>query len=731
MNVMNLLSMGRPAIIPRGTTNNVNATLKNYGNNTILEIDNDGTSYGLYLHQDGVLASDKYALYVYSGAAQTNSPLIYIWQDNTSSTEEALSIRNDGSGKAIIVNQVGTLATGTPAVDIYSATAQSVPLLRVYTNNISYSAAAMSITQKGTGDCLRLHQYGTLASGYHGLYVLTNVAQSQSLVRFETQDSGNTGPVAEIVNVGTGHGLYVNQSGVLASSKYALYVYSNAAQTSNLVRFQQDNSSSSGYVLYLANKGTGHVIYVNNFNEGRSLLIIEQGRYQGNRPSIGVNFYPYTTNAISSEAFRVYSYENRFCGNVIHFDMAWESIHKVWYYDGTSYTDRTTEAREYGHSAFTLLADTDDIFYVGFGAKFDRLYFDLSVAGAGLTLVWEYWNGSAWTTLTVTDGTSDFSSDGWVTWSEPADWATTDVNGYTAYYVRVRTTTAPTTVPTATQVNISVFAGNFFECQCYYLRKASLNYRGNLYLAGGLYLGNGAEGEGIQTTYYLSQNGGKLYSNMRLEIDNDSSEHGLYLYQDGVLNAGRYALYVYSNAIQTNAALVRITQDNSSSTKPCVVVRNDGTGNTLYLINYGSGYNLVINQYATLSSGKNVLTVYDEAAQTNSPVVYFQNVNTSTTKEILKVQQNGTTANTKIQTWYAGTTEVASIDIDGDLVISGKLTEGCPPDYGGLSPLEYLKQAQHAEKHRPHDEVHALTEIVFELLERIEQLEKKIGGIAS
>ena len=36
----------------------------------VLEIDNNGTGDGIYIHQDGVLASSQYALWVYTTAVQ-------------------------------------------------------------------------------------------------------------------------------------------------------------------------------------------------------------------------------------------------------------------------------------------------------------------------------------------------------------------------------------------------------------------------------------------------------------------------------------------------------------------------------------------------------------------------------------------------------------------------------------------------------------------------------------
>src|SRR5262245_47827919 len=124
---------------------------------------------------------------------------------------------------------------------------------------------------------------------------------------------------------------------------------------------------------------------------------------------------------------------------------------------GASFLDRTAEARLDGGTAFTMFQTpgVNDEFYMGLSAQFDRITFDIATAASGGTFVWEYWNGSAWVTLTVTDGTSAFTVDGKVTWTIPGAWATTAVNGTTQYWVRVRSTVAPSTNPTVNSCTIT------------------------------------------------------------------------------------------------------------------------------------------------------------------------------------------------------------------------------------------------------------------------------------
>lgn len=125
--------------------------------------------------------------------------------------------------------------------------------------------------------------------------------------------------------------------------------------------------------------------------------------------------------------------------------------------DDAAFTDRTAEARLAGGTAFPLLPTpaTGDRCYIGTSVKFGRCRFTLATLGVGGTYVLEYWNGSAWTTLTVADGTSGFAASGVITWTPPANWAANSVNGVTQFWIRVRATVLPSTNPTVGSLSIT------------------------------------------------------------------------------------------------------------------------------------------------------------------------------------------------------------------------------------------------------------------------------------
>jgi hypothetical protein len=122
-----------------------------------------------------------------------------------------------------------------------------------------------------------------------------------------------------------------------------------------------------------------------------------------------------------------------------------------------NYADDTTW-QMFGDGANT---ETNDCVYFGrVDSVFSQLTHNISVAAVyTATLAWEYWNGSAWTSFVpATD--SDLKSTGGqsITWGDLAGWATTNINGTTAYWIRRRITafTSWTTLPTVNLVRTDI-----------------------------------------------------------------------------------------------------------------------------------------------------------------------------------------------------------------------------------------------------------------------------------
>ena len=120
---------------------------------------------------------------------------------------------------------------------------------------------------------------------------------------------------------------------------------------------------------------------------------------------------------------------------------------QVWNFDGTTYTDETTDMNDTGTGDVALTNTTSGILYLGYSAPFYQMCIDVGTAGTGSpTQVWEYYNGSTWATLSGFAGTTatdvSFATTGnrVFRWTPPSDWSSTSVNSVSAYYIRRRQT---------------------------------------------------------------------------------------------------------------------------------------------------------------------------------------------------------------------------------------------------------------------------------------------------
>lgn len=75
-----------------------------------------------------------------------------------------------------------------------------------------------------------------------------------------------------------------------------------------------------------------------------------------------------------------------------------------------------------------------------------RVYIGTAFAATSVTFAWEYYTGSSWAVLTVTDGTSGWTAAGQqvVSFTPPPTWSRTTVNGVNAVWIRCRITAIDT-----------------------------------------------------------------------------------------------------------------------------------------------------------------------------------------------------------------------------------------------------------------------------------------------
>jgi hypothetical protein len=121
--------------------------------------------------------------------------------------------------------------------------------------------------------------------------------------------------------------------------------------------------------------------------------------------------------------------------------------------DGGVFTDETAEANSATAADVTLTPTVpvaSDRYYIGHIHQFSAVEFDISTAGSGAPITYQYSQGSdTWASLTVVDETQSFGYTGKsrVTFTPPGDWATDTKDGQGPfYYVRavVGTVSSPT-----------------------------------------------------------------------------------------------------------------------------------------------------------------------------------------------------------------------------------------------------------------------------------------------
>lgn len=131
---------------------------------------------------------------------------------------------------------------------------------------------------------------------------------------------------------------------------------------------------------------------------------------------------------------------------------------QIWDNSITTLLDKTSELSLNDDTAITILDEKEDFLYLGEEQKFPRIITDFETFAAGTgNLISQYYNGSAFVALqNVTDETF-FDVDTWVQngsikYDVPANWAIGAESAQagldaTLFYIRLASTTTPTTAP--------------------------------------------------------------------------------------------------------------------------------------------------------------------------------------------------------------------------------------------------------------------------------------------
>lgn len=475
-----------------------------------------------------------------------------------------------------------------------------------------------------------------------------------------------TGTLAYFSNANTHHGLYILQSGVLAASSYGLAVYSNATQiNSPLVYFAQDGGSSTQNVLSILNDGTGYGQFIDQ-NGNSSGLVIDcestsaaalvitgktvitstqdiSGGYgmlvTRNLDEAGTNYLASFINDHVSDTAGAVQIQNDGTGYGLFVDQGGNKNAILVDSEATTQFAQTIQAK------YCLKLDQD--ISSGYGLLVTR-----DIAEAGSSYLVQFVDDNA----TSTVGSVSIQNDG---------------TGYGLFVDQNGNNSGVVINCESTSYAALVSTGKY---GIVFTQDISNGY--------GLSISRNITEAGANPLVTFGENNTTSSQNV-LNLQNSGSGIGMYIYQIGVQASGKYGLYVYSNSAQVNDSLVAFKQDSASATKNVLDLINDGTGYGLYIDQNGDKGSIFIDSESTgqiclsiqakyglkidqdISGGYGMLITRDIAEVGSNPLLFFVEDNSTSTQNVLNLQNDGT-GNVISIDWNNCTGASSAIKIDAD-----------------------------------------------------------------
>jgi len=129
---------------------------------------------------------------------------------------------------------------------------------------------------------------------------------------------------------------------------------------------------------------------------------------------------------------------------------------------GPTWYDQTL--MESPFSIVPLSTSTNDYTYIGYDARFKGFTIDINTAAdIDAAFTNEYWNGTEWSALSITDGTSELTVDGTVSFVPPTDWERNEVNDVLGYFIRIGLSEVTTFGNGAIVASIKIVADEFIS----------------------------------------------------------------------------------------------------------------------------------------------------------------------------------------------------------------------------------------------------------------------------
>jgi hypothetical protein len=294
-------------------------------------------------------------------------------------TGNSLQIDTDGNARSIFIDSAATTNTvvdidanntsGT-VMSIRNAAVQTTGiLLELYSQETTSANTTLDIKDYGTGDTMFIRKYGSsgralyfenssttsgaftfaqqtvLGANNHSVILGSGAAQTGGavhLVSIELTNAASTAGALEVVNSGTGTGLYVRGGNMaraiyvettsLTTGKglditvsglttgYGAYVYSNSSgftSSNGLARVYVDHASATGIALVVTQDGTGTAVNIDANGTGKGMFVDHDDT--GTNPSVHIDRDGNNAAAVSGLKVDV---DNAGAGGVVGIDLS-------------------------------------------------------------------------------------------------------------------------------------------------------------------------------------------------------------------------------------------------------------------------------------------------------------------------------------------------------------------------------------------------------------------------
>lgn len=455
-------------------------------------IDTGGTASGKHIHAENGLTSS--GTLVFEGAASGSS--LYL---GSSLNGAGLSDCDDSTGSKLLWDTTtgrfscgtdqsgGGGSTGTGSLQVFfderyvrtAGDTMTGALLIHSMNDTSVTADTEILFEvSGTASGTVLHAQRQLTSSGSTTIEINDTAEGALLIEQNTDEKGitidteaTTQNALEISasTLTTGKGINIGDGDAFTTGTGLLATFisnsSDAEQRSLFHLSNEHTSAINALVMNLKQNADTTNLYLDQNGNGIAIDVDSQATTQ---PGVRISM---PTQDASANPHLLFGYENLFDTNL--FRNAYNALttsgslsidpsgfNGVYRYDGSSYNSNLTEARTTGGTPFTVLANenpSDDYLYVGANAPFGIIHVDIVTAAVGITsLGADYYDGSTWTDLGMTDNTTRLTVDGTLEINPPNNWSAISINAdLTSYYwLRIHANaTNITTAPTAYSVS--------------------------------------------------------------------------------------------------------------------------------------------------------------------------------------------------------------------------------------------------------------------------------------